>query len=151
MQSYYLNHQDIIINKKLTDKEFRIYSYICSEYWIKKNVAWIDICKISEVFSYNTKEVILILDKLATIIVNGKQLLEIYKDKQGTKFKMPYYKYLLETIGLTTNKYKTAFKNIKDQAQTILSKENKKYLYQNLDQFNLSEILKDMPDEDFEK
>ena len=68
---------------------------------------------------------------------------------------MPYYKFFLEELGFKMNNYQKqqlAFKNLKNKIEELNSQADTKiYLFPKLDQFDLSDALRDMPDEDFEK
>ena len=150
MKDYYLSNTELIINKKLSDQEFRIYSYICSTYGIARHSAFIRLVDIAGHFHLQTADVINILEKFTLIEIDNKKLLEIHKTEKGLRFFMPYYKSFLEGIGFKLNNFSFGFKNIKNKISNLKT-DLKTYLFPTLDQFDLSDALRDMPDEDFEK
>jgi len=56
MSKFYLTDPNII-NAALTDKEFRIYHYCCSNYNVQKRSAYIRIVDIAGLFQLTKKEV----------------------------------------------------------------------------------------------
>ena len=64
MSKFYLTDPNII-NAALTDKEFRIYHYCCSNYNVQKRSAYIRIVDIGGLFQLTKKEVEEILIKLS--------------------------------------------------------------------------------------
>lgn len=152
MKDYYLTNKDLIISNKLSHQDYRIYSYLCADYSVTKHKPFIKITDLAGTFFHTTTEIIKILEKFAQTEINNKKLLVIYKNGNYIEFEMPYYKYFLENLGFKLNNYKSAFKNLDERIKSInVVKDHKQYLFPKLDQFNLSEALRDMPDEDFEK
>ena len=150
MKDYYLSSEELIINKKLSDQEFRIYSYICSAYGVAKHSAFIRLVDIAGHFHLQTADVIKILEKFTLIEIDNKKLFEIHKTEKGLKFFMPYYKSFLEGIGFKGSNFSFGFKNVQNKIKNLQT-DLKIYLFPKLDQFDLSDVLRDMPDEDFEK
>ena len=66
MSKFYLTDPNII-NAALTDKEFRIYHYCCSNYNVQKRSAYIRIVDIAGLFQLSKKEVEELLIKLSQI------------------------------------------------------------------------------------
>jgi len=152
MKDFYLSSNELVTDKRLSNLEFRIYSYICSTYGVIKNLAYVKIVDIAGHFYLQTSDVIIILEKFTKIEINNKKLLEIYKDPKGLKFVMPYYKSFLEDLGFKQNNFATGFKKVQNKLKELNSQADTKiYLFPKLDQFDLSDALRDMPDEDFEK
>ena len=150
MKDYYVASPELIQSNKLSYSDFRIYNYLCWHYTVTNHKPYIKITDIAGTFFYTTTDVIKILDKFTQIEINNKKLLEIYKNEKGIEFEMPYYKHFLIDLGFKLNNYQTGFKNIKNKISNIKT-DLKKYLFPTLDQFDLSDALRDMPDEDFEK
>jgi hypothetical protein len=152
MRDYYINCKHLITNLKLTNQEFRIYQYLCSEYNVKKHAPFVRIVNIAGFFQISIATVKEILSRIAEIEQDKKKLLIINFTENYLTFEMPYYKSFLEDLGFKKNNLFGGFKKVADKIKQInLKPDNKIYLFPNLDQFNLSEALRDMPDEDFEK
>jgi hypothetical protein len=65
---------------------------------------------------------------------------------------MPYYKSFLEELGFKKNNLAAGFKNLNNKIKDLNKEpDNTIYLFPKLDQFDLSEALRDLPDDDFEK
>ena len=82
MSKFYLTDPNII-NAALTDKEFRIYHYCCSNYNVQKRSAYIRIVDIAGLFQLTKKEVEELLIKLSQIkgqrfAINKYEAREIY-------------------------------------------------------------------------
>jgi len=152
MKDYYIGSPELIISNKLSYSDFRIYNYLCYHYAVTKHKPYIKITDIAGRFFFTTADVIKILDKFTQIEIDNKKLLQIYKNEKGIDFEMPYYKHFLQELNLKFNNYKTGFKNIENKLKELNSQADTKiYLFPKLDQFDLSEALRDMPDEDFDK
>lgn len=152
MKDYYFNDLKIITNLKLNNQEYRIYNYCCANYNFKKLEPYIRLVDIAGYFQLSVATVKEILNSLAAIEIDNKKLLKIFFVNGYVDFEMPYYKSFIEELGFKKNNTTSGFKNITDKIKELNSKaDNKKYLFPKLDQFDLSEALRDMPDEDFEK
>ena len=151
MSKFYLTDPNII-NAALTDKEFRIYHYCCSNYNVQKRSAYIRIVDIAGLFQLTKKEVEELLIKLSQIKVNDLPLISM-KQEKFISFDMPSHKKFIEGIGFkkysnqgfrTLNGY---FKQIQEAEQNIV----RNYLYPGLDQWELLEKLEGLPTEEFKK
>lgn len=152
MKDYYINDKKIITNLNLNNQEYRIYNYCCANYNFKKLEPYIRLVDIAGYFQISFATVKEILNNLATKEVDNKKLLKIFFTNGFVHFEMPYYKSFIEELGFKKNNTISGFKNITDKVKELNSKaDNKNYLFPKLDQFDLSEALRDMPDEDFEK
>ena len=152
MKDYYLTNKDLIVSNQLSHIDYRIYNYLCSTYNVTKHRTFVKITDLAGIFFYTTADIIRILEKLTQIEIDNKKLFAIYKCEKGIEFEMPYYKHFLENLGFKINNYTPGFKNLSTKIKSAnITFDKKKYLFPKLDQFNLSEALRDMPDEDFEK
>ena len=151
MSKFYLTDPNII-NAALTDKEFRIYHYCCSNYNVQKRSAYIRIVDIAGLFQLTKKEVEELLIKLSQIKVNDLPLISMKQEKY-ISFDMPSHKKFIESLGFkkySNQGFRTLnghFKQIKDAEQVKL----KTYLYPTLDQYELLEKLEDLPTEELNK
>ena len=149
MSNFYLSDPNILINGHLKPLEYRIYSYCCSQFNVKKMSAFIRIVNIGGQFQMTKEEVEQILVNLSKIKVNDKQLISIKDGAEYILFDIPAHRYFLENIGF--KKYKSykgwrALKGYLKQRNT-----NKVYLYPGLDQYELLEKLESLPKEELNK
>ena len=152
MSKFYLTDPNII-NAALTDKEFRIYHYLCSNYNVQKHTAYVRLVDIAGLFQLQTKEVEEILIKFCQIKVNDLPLINITKEKYTT-YSMPSHKKFLEQIGFKQNNSYKGFKAINGYLNQVHTKEQKiikKYLYPGLDYWDLLDKLESLPTEEFKK
>ena len=77
MSNFYLSDPNVLINGNLKPLEYRIYSYCCSQFNVKKMSAFIRIVNIGGQFQMTKEEVENILINLSKIKVNDKQLISI--------------------------------------------------------------------------
>ena len=149
MSKFYLTDPNIN-TLPLTDLQFRIYQYLCAQYNIKKQQAFIRIVNIGGQFQLTKDEVQEELIALSNIRHLDLPLITIKQDKY-ISFDMPSHKKFLESIGF--KKYQSAgWRVLNGHLKEIHNKEIKKvYLYPRLDQYELREQLEDLPTEDLSK
>ena len=149
MSKFYLTDPNII-NAALTDKEFRIYHYCCSNYNVQKRSAYIRIVDIAGLFQLTKKEVEELLIKLSQIKVNDLPLISMKQEKY-ISFDMPSHKKFLSNIGF--KKFSNyGWRVLNNHLNEINNPEIKKeYLYPRLDQYELYDELIDLPDEELKK
>ena len=149
MSKFYLTDPNIN-TLPLTDLQFRIYQYLCGQYNIKKQQAFIRIVNIAGQFQLTKDEVQEELIVLSNIRHLDLPLITIKQDKY-ISIDMPSHKKFLESIGF--KKYQSAgWRVLNGHLKEIHNKEIKKvYLYPRLDQYELREQLEDLPTEDLSK
>ena len=149
MSKFYLTDPNIN-TLPLTDLQFRIYQYLCGQYNIKKQQAFVRIVNIAGQFKLTKDEVQEELIALSEIKHLDLPLITIKQDKY-ISFDMPSHKKFLESIGF--KKYQSAgWKVLNGHLKEIHNKEIQKvYLYPRLDQYELREQLEDLPTEDLSK
>ena len=151
MSKFYLTDPNII-NAALTDKEFRIYHYCCSNYNVQKRSAYIRIVDIAGLFQLTKTEVEELLIKLSQIKVNDLPLISMKKEKY-ISLDMPSHKKFIETLGFkkySNQGFRTLnghFKQIKEAQHNVV----KNYLYPGLDQWGLTEKLESLSAEELSK
>ena len=149
MSKFYLTDPNIL-TAALSDKEFRIYQYLCSNYNVLKKSAYVRIVDIAGLNQLTKDEVEKILIKLSKIKVNDLPLLSMVQDKY-IKFDMPSHKKFLEEVGFKKYSNK-GFQAINGHLKQIHQAElNKVYLFPRLDQYELYDQLDDMPTEELKK
>ena len=146
MSNFYLSDPNVLVNGNIKPLEYRIYSYCCSQFNIKKMSAFIRIVNIGGQFQMTKEEVENILINLSKIKVNDKQLISIKDGPEYILFDMPAHRHFLENIGF--KKYKSykgwrALKGYLKQRDT-----GKIFLYPNLDQYELLDKLQSLPIEE---
>lgn len=149
MSNFYLSDPNVLINGNLKPLEYRIYSYCCSQFNVKKMSAFIRIVNIGGQFQMTKEEVENILINLSKIKVNDKQLISIKDGAEYILFDMPAHRSFLESIGF--KKYQSykgwrALKGYLKQRNT-----HKVYLYPGLDQYELLDKLESLPLKELEK
>ena len=97
MSKFYLTDPNINI-LPLTDLQFRIYQYLCAQYNIKKQQAFIRIVNIGGQFQLTKDEVQKELIELSKIKHLDLPLVSI-EEKNYISFDMPAHKKFLESIG----------------------------------------------------
>ena len=151
MRDYYPSCTELISNLKLTNQEFRIYQYLCSQYNLRKHEPFVRLVNIAGLFQLSLATVKEILSRIAELEVDQKQLITINFNGTHLVFEMPYYKSFLENLGFMKNNLAAGFKNLNNKVKDLNKEvDTRTYLYPNLDQFDLSEALRDLPDDDFE-
>ena len=149
MSNFYLSDPNVLINGNIKPLEYRIYSYCCSQFKVKKMSAFIRIVNIGGQFQMTKEEVEQVLINLSKIKVNDKQLISIKEGPDYPLFDMPAHRSFLENIGF--KKYKSykgwrALRGYLNQRNT-----NKVYLYPGLDQYELLDKLESLPKEELNK
>ena len=149
MSKFYLTDPNINI-LPLTDLQFRIYQYLCAQYNIKKQQAFIRIVNIGGQFQLTKDEVQKELIELSKIKHLDLPLIVIKNDKY-ISFDMPSHRKFLESIGF--KKYSNyGWRVLNNHLNEINTKQIKKeYLYPGLDQYELYDELIDLPEEELKK
>ena len=144
MSSFYLSDPNVLINGLIKPLEYRVYSYCCSQFNVKKMSAFIRIVNIGGQFQMTKEEVEKILISLSKIRLYERELISIKDGAKYIMFDMPAHKYFLENIGFA--KYKS-YKGWRALSGYLKQREDtgKVYLYPNLDQYELLEKLQSLP------
>ena len=144
MSNFYLSDPNVLINGNIKPLEYRVYSYCCSQFNVKKMSAFIRIVNIGGQFQMTKEEVEKILISLSKIRLYERELISIKDGPNYIIFDMPAHKYFLENIGFA--KYKS-YKGWRALNGYLKQREHtdKVYLYPNLDQYELLEKLQSLP------
>ena len=144
MSNFYLSDPNVLINGLIKPLEYRVYSYCCSQFNVKKMSAFIRIVNIGGQFQMTKEEVEKILISLSKIRLYERELISIKDGAKYIMFDMPAHKYFLENIGFA--KYKS-YKGWRALSGYLKQREDtgKVYLYPNLDQYELLEKLQGLP------
>ena len=149
MSKFYLTDPNIN-TLPLDDFQFRIYQYLCSQYNVKKQQAFVRVVNIGGQFQLTKDEVLKKLIELSEIKHLDLPLISI-EQKNYYSFDMPAHKKFLESIGF--KKYQSAgWRILNSHLKQINTKELKiDYLYPTLDQHELYDQLDDLPTEELKK
>ena len=147
MSKFYLTDPNIN-TLPLNDLQFRIYQYLCANYNVKKQEAFVRIVNIAGQFQLTKDEVQQLLVDLSKIKHLDLPLISIKQDKY-ISFDMPSHKKFLSNIG---------FKKFSNYGWRVLNNHLKEintphieYLFPTLDMYELREHLEDMPTEELNK
>ena len=150
MSNFYLSDPNIVINGNLKPLEYRIYSYCCSQFNVKKMQAFIRIVNIGGQFQKTKEEVEKILINLNKIKFYERPLISIKEGPKYIEFDMPAHKYFLEQVGFKKYKMSNGWKALNGHLKQI-NQTDKVFLFNDLDQYTLLDKLQDLPQEEFNK
>ena len=150
MSNFYLSDPNIVINGNLKPLEYRIYSYCCSQFNVKKMQAFIRLVNIGGQFQKTKEEVEEILICLNKIKFYERPLISIKEGKDYIEFDMPAHKYFLKQIGFEKYKMSNGWKALNGYLKQI-NQTNKVLKFEDLDQYALLDKLQDLPQEEFDK
>ena len=150
MSNFYLSDPNIVINGNLKPLEYRIYSYCCSQFNVKKMQAFIRLVNIGGQFQKTKEEVEEILICLNKIKFYERPLISIKEGKDYIEFDMPAHKYFLKQIGFEKYKMSNGWRALNGYLKEI-NQTDKVHLFKDLDQYALLDKLQDLPQEEFNK
>ena len=151
MSNFYLSDPNIVINGNLKPLEYRIYSYCCSQFNVKKMQAFIRLVKIGGQFQRTKGEVEEILINLNKIKFYDRPLISIKQGPRYIEFDMPAHKYFLEQIGFKKYQMSNGWRALNGYLKQMNQTSNKVYKYPELDQWQLLEKLQSLPPEELSK
>ena len=149
MSKFYLTDPNIN-TLPLNDLQFRVYQYLCANYNVKKQEAFVRIVNIAGQFQLTKDEVQQLLVDLSKIKHLDLPLISIKQDKY-ISFDMPSHRKFLESIGF--KKFSNyGWRVLNNHLKEIHTQESKRvYLYPRLDQYELYDQLSDLPTEELNK
>ena len=150
MSKFYLTDPNIN-SLPITDLQFRIYQYLCSNYNVKRKEAFVRIVNIAGQFQLTKDEVQDELINLSKIKHLDLPLISMNKDEHYIKFDMPAHKKFIEAIGFkkfSNHGWRVLNGHLKEINTKIIKTE---YLYPRLDQYELYDQLQDLPTEELNK
>jgi len=148
MSNFYLSDTKILKENKLNNLDFRVYSYCCHQFNVKTLTSFIRLVDISGTFQIGLEQVQESLNRLARIHIDGLALISIRDAGKYLVFDMPRHKHFIQQIGFTRFGSSKGWSTLKNHTQQFTTK---KYLYPNLDQYELFDKLNDLPIEEFNK
>jgi len=148
MSSFYLSDSKVLKDTRLNEMDFRIYSYLCSEFNIQSLKPFVRMLDIKGFFQITKEQVETSLQRLLAIKVDGDVLLTCKDNGKYLEFDMPRHRKFLKTIGFEKFNSSRGWNVVKSENQSV---QIKKYKYPNLDQHQLYDALKDLPSDEFEQ
>ena len=148
MSNFYLSDTKVLKETKINNLDFRVYSYCCHQFNVKTLTSFIRLVDISGTFQIGLEQVQESLNRLARIHIDGLALISIRDAGKYLVFDMPRHKHFIQQIGFTRFGSSKGWSTLKNHTQQFTTK---KYLYPNLDQYELFDKLNDLPIEEFNK
>ena len=148
MSNFYLSDTKVLKENKLNNLDFRVYSYCCHQFNVKTLTSFIRLVDIAGQFQISLEEVQESLSRLARIHSDGDALIKIKDVGKYLIFDMPRHKAFIQSIGFTKFGSSKGWSTLKNHTQQFTTK---KYLYPQLDQYELYEKLNDLTSEEFNR
>ena len=148
MSNFYLSDPKLFHLTNLHPLHFKIYEYCCSQFNCKTQISYIRLVDIAGLFQINLQTVQEAMIELSKIKIDDEQLIKITQQEKYVEFTMPRYLKFIKTVGFEKFNSGKAWSAIKNHLQKRIVK---KYLYNELDQHELYDKLKDLPKEDLFK
>lgn len=142
MSSFYLSDNKVLKDTRLNSMDFRIYSYLCSEFNIQSLKPFVRMLDIKGFFQITKEQVEQSLQRLLAIKVDGDVLLTCKDNGKYLEFDMPRHRKFLKGIGFEKFKSSRGWNVVKSENQSVNIKQ---YKYPNLDQHQLYDKLKELP------
>ena len=148
MSSFYLNDPLVLNELKLTNQDFRIYSYCCRQFNVVKVQSYIRLVNIAGQFQISLETVQQSISNLSRIHIDGLALIKVHDNGKYLVFDMPRHKHFIQSIGFQKYNQSRGWKALKEHTQGFIKK---KYLFPNLDQHQLFVKLVDLPKDEFDQ
>ena len=145
MASFYISDPKILFNSDISDTDYRIYSYCCSQYNVQKLTSFIRVVSIASHLKISIDLVKDTLDRLASKKVDGLPLISVQDNGKFLVFDMPYHKQFVMGLGFERFNSSKGWSNLRKHTQRTV---DIKYKYPQLDQYQLEEKLRDLPIEE---
>ena len=120
LRQFYLSDPKIF-NLKMSDFDFRLYSYLCKNYDLKRLTPFVRMVDCADNFIVPLDQIKAALQRLSLMNIDYKPLIT---HKNFTYFDMPRYKEFLASIKFTKNCSNRGFNKVK---QNIYTYENGEY------------------------
>ena len=112
MSNFYLSDPAVIKELKISHLDFRVYSYLCANFNIKKISAFVRINDVAGQFQLSQAQVKESLGRLSKIVIDGSPLLTIEDGPHYLIFDMPRHKEFLNSIGFRKHSASAGWKNL---------------------------------------
>ena len=152
MKSFFISDPKVITENKISNQDYRIYEYLCANFNIKKISAFVRIVDVAGHFALSQPQVKESLSNLSKIVIDGSPLITIEDGPSYLIFDMPRHKKFLDGIGFRKHSAAAGWKNLGSYLRNNNeNKINKKYIYPNLDQYQLDDKLNNLSDEELNR
>ena len=147
MSNFYLSDPLVLNELRLQDDDFRIYQHCCRQFNVKTFTVFIRLVDIAGQFQMSVEQVQLSLARMTRVRVGGEPLIKIRDNGKFLVFDMPRHKVFIKSIGFQRFNASKGWKHLRDH---LSNKEVKiKYLYPKLDQYELLDLLLELPEDQF--
>ena len=152
MKSFFISDSKVLTENKISNFDFRIYEFLCSNFNVKKISAYVRINDVAGQFQLSQTQVKESLGRLSKIIIDGSPLITIEDGPHYLIFDLPRHKKFLDSIGFKKHSAAVGWKNLGSYLkQNQDNKIIKLYLYPKLDQYQLDDKLRTLSDEELNK
>ena len=114
MRQFYLSDPKIF-DIKMSDFDFRLYSYLCKNYYLKRLTPFVRMVDCADNFIVPLDQIKAALQRLSLMNIDYKPLIT---HKNFTYFDMPRYKEFLASIKFTKNYSNRGFNKVKQNNYT---------------------------------
>ena len=114
MRQFYLSDHKIF-DLKMSDFDFKLYSYLCKNYDLKRLTPFVRMVDCADTFSIPLPKIKEALERLSLMNIDYKPLIT---HKNFTYFNMPRYKYFLESIKFRKNYSRAGWSKLKQNVDT---------------------------------
>ena len=149
MSSFYLSDPLVLNELRLQDDDFRIYQHCCRQFNVKTLNSFIRVVEIAGQFQLSLEQVQHSLARMTRIRVQGLPLITVKEGSKYLIFDMPRHREFIKQIGFMKFNSSKGWKALRGCIQNVATK--KTYLYPKLDQYELADLLRDLPDEQLNK
>ena len=147
MSIFYLSDPLVLNELRLQDDDFRIYQHCCRQFNVKTLNCFIRLVDIAGQFQISVEQVQHSLARMTIIRIEGEPLIKIKDSGKYLVFDMPRHRVFIKSIGFQRFNSSKGWKALRD---CIANKPLKiKYKFPKLDQYELFDILTDLPEEEF--
>ena len=135
MQKFYIADKEIL-KLQITDKQFKVYNYWCSQYNVKTHKAFINYVQTANDLLIKVDEVKNIITKLCEVSIGPDPLLAVLDNKEARRidFDLPRYRTFLKSIGFLGYNSAKGWTNLQNYLKKDIV-DTKVYKFRNLDQY----------------
>ena len=144
MSTFYLSDPLVLNELKLQDEDFRIYEHCCRQFNVKTLNSFIRVVEIAGQFQLSLEQVQHSLARMTRIRVQGLPLITVKEGSKYLIFDMPRHREFIKQIGFMKFNSSKGWKALRGCIQNVAT--NKVYKYPKLDQYELADLLRDLPD-----
>jgi len=114
LRQFYISDPKIF-DLEMSAFDFKLYSYLCKNYDLKRLTAYVRMIDCADTFSIPLPKIKEALERLSLMNIDYKPLIT---HKNFTYFNMPRYKYFLESIKFRKNYSRAGWSKLKQNVDT---------------------------------